>query len=158
MRRTTKCGPGASYLLVTPDHAGNVVGIDPYKQTLTATVADPGGYLRLASSRSSISNTIAVAQRDEMSKRSRDGIIFGCWQGSGAEDGMPLLMRILGLGVGGLAQPAREGRGPSGNERGIHHVLGRERLTHRIRQQHVDTRKVEEAAGRCYLARPPFGR
>jgi hypothetical protein len=46
VRRTTNRGPGASHLLVTPDHAGNVVGIDPHKQTLTATVADPRGYLR----------------------------------------------------------------------------------------------------------------
>ena len=43
MVRTTKRGPGPSHLLITPDHAGNVVGIDPHKQTLTATVADPRG-------------------------------------------------------------------------------------------------------------------
>ena len=30
-------------MLITPDHAGNVVGIDPHKQTLTATVVDPRG-------------------------------------------------------------------------------------------------------------------
>jgi hypothetical protein len=30
-------------VLITPDHAGNVVGIDPHKQTLTATVVDPRG-------------------------------------------------------------------------------------------------------------------
>jgi hypothetical protein len=30
-------------LLITPDSAGNVVGIDPHKQTLTATIADPRG-------------------------------------------------------------------------------------------------------------------
>ena len=30
-------------MLVTPDHAGNVVGVDPHKRTLTATVADPRG-------------------------------------------------------------------------------------------------------------------
>jgi hypothetical protein len=29
--------------LVTPDHAGNVVGVDPHKRTLTATVADARG-------------------------------------------------------------------------------------------------------------------
>jgi hypothetical protein len=28
---------------LTPDHAGNVVGVDPHKRTLTATVADPRG-------------------------------------------------------------------------------------------------------------------
>jgi hypothetical protein len=28
---------------MTPDHAGNVVGIDPHKRTLTATVADARG-------------------------------------------------------------------------------------------------------------------
>jgi hypothetical protein len=36
-------GPGPSSTLITPDHAGNVVGIDPHKRTLTATVADPRG-------------------------------------------------------------------------------------------------------------------
>ena len=30
-------------LLMTPDHAGNVVGVDPHKRTLTATVADARG-------------------------------------------------------------------------------------------------------------------
>ena len=43
MRRAQKRGPGPSHLLLTPDHAGNVVGIDPHKQTLTATVVDPRG-------------------------------------------------------------------------------------------------------------------
>lgn len=43
MRRTQRRGPGPSHLLLTPDHAGNVVGIDPHKQTLTATVVDPRG-------------------------------------------------------------------------------------------------------------------
>jgi hypothetical protein len=43
MRRATRRGPGPSHLLITPDRAGNVVGIDPHKQTLTATVADPRG-------------------------------------------------------------------------------------------------------------------
>ena len=43
MRTATKRGPGPSHLLITPDHAGNVVGIDPHKQTLTATVVDPRG-------------------------------------------------------------------------------------------------------------------
>jgi transposase len=43
MRRATKRGTGPSHLLITPDHAGNVVGIDPHKQTLTATVIDPRG-------------------------------------------------------------------------------------------------------------------
>jgi transposase len=36
-------GPGPSSVLITPDHVGNVVGIDPHKQTLTATVVDPRG-------------------------------------------------------------------------------------------------------------------
>ena len=31
MRRAKKRGPGPSHLLMTPDHAGNVVGIDPHK-------------------------------------------------------------------------------------------------------------------------------
>jgi len=35
--------PGPSHVLITPDHASNVVGIDPYKRTLTATVIDPRG-------------------------------------------------------------------------------------------------------------------
>ena len=30
-------------MLMTPDHAGNVVGVDPHKRTLTATVADARG-------------------------------------------------------------------------------------------------------------------
>ncbi len=38
-----KGGPGPSSVLLTPGHAGNVVGIDPHKLTLTATVADPRG-------------------------------------------------------------------------------------------------------------------
>jgi transposase len=41
--RAKKRGPGPSSVLITPDHAGNVVGIDPHKQTLTATVVDPRG-------------------------------------------------------------------------------------------------------------------
>ena len=36
-------GPGPSHLLMTPDHAGNVVGIDPHERTLSATVADARG-------------------------------------------------------------------------------------------------------------------
>ena len=43
MRRANKRGPGPSSVLITPGHAGNVVGIDPHKQTVTATVADPRG-------------------------------------------------------------------------------------------------------------------
>jgi transposase len=43
MRTAKKRGPGPSHLLLTPDHAGNVVGIDPHKRTLTATVADTRG-------------------------------------------------------------------------------------------------------------------
>src|SRR6516225_1633780 len=43
MRRAKKRGPGPSHLRMTPDHAGNVVGIDPHKRTLTATVADARG-------------------------------------------------------------------------------------------------------------------
>jgi transposase len=38
-----KRGPGPSHLLLTPDDAGSVVGIDPHKQTLTATVVDARG-------------------------------------------------------------------------------------------------------------------
>ncbi len=50
MRRAKKRGPGPSHLLMTPDHAGNVVGVDPHKRTLTATVADArGGILGLGS-------------------------------------------------------------------------------------------------------------
>jgi transposase len=36
-------GPGRSSTLLTPDRAGNVVGVDPHKRTLTATVIDPRG-------------------------------------------------------------------------------------------------------------------
>jgi hypothetical protein len=43
MRRANKRGPGPSHLLMTSDHAGNVVGVDPHKRTLTATVADTRG-------------------------------------------------------------------------------------------------------------------
>ncbi len=43
MRRAKRRGPGPSHLLITPDHAGNVVGIDPHKRTVTATIADPRG-------------------------------------------------------------------------------------------------------------------
>ena len=43
VRRVRKRGPGPSSVLITPDHAGNVVGIDPHKLTLTATVVDPRG-------------------------------------------------------------------------------------------------------------------
>jgi hypothetical protein len=38
-------GPGASHLLLTPDHVGNVVGIDPHKRTLSAAVVDARGGL-----------------------------------------------------------------------------------------------------------------
>jgi len=40
---SSRRGPGPSSVLTTPDHAGNVVGVDPHKRTLTATVADPRG-------------------------------------------------------------------------------------------------------------------
>ncbi len=43
MRRAKRRGPGPSHLLMTPDHAGNVVGVDPHKRTLTAAVADARG-------------------------------------------------------------------------------------------------------------------
>ncbi|MGH2886616.1 MAG: IS110 family transposase [Solirubrobacteraceae bacterium] len=43
MRRAKTSGPGPSSVLLTPDRAGNVVGIDPHKRTLTATVIDPRG-------------------------------------------------------------------------------------------------------------------
>jgi transposase len=36
-------GRGPSSTLITPDRAGNVVGVDPHKRTLTATVVDPRG-------------------------------------------------------------------------------------------------------------------
>jgi transposase len=41
--RQVRRGPGPSHVLITPDHAGNVVGVDPHKRTLTATVVDPRG-------------------------------------------------------------------------------------------------------------------
>ena len=43
MKRAKRCGPGPSHLLMTPDHAGNVVGVVPHKRTLTATVLDARG-------------------------------------------------------------------------------------------------------------------
>ena len=43
MSRQVRRGPGRSSTLLTPDHAGNVVGVDPHKRTLTATVIDPRG-------------------------------------------------------------------------------------------------------------------
>jgi transposase len=43
MSRQVRRGPGPSSTLLTPDRAGNVVGVDPHKRTLTATVVDPRG-------------------------------------------------------------------------------------------------------------------
>jgi transposase len=43
MSRQLRRGPGPSSTLLTPDSAGNVVGIDPHKRTLSATVVDPRG-------------------------------------------------------------------------------------------------------------------
>jgi transposase len=43
MEAKKKRGPGPSHVLITPDHAGNVVGVDPHKRTLTATIVDPRG-------------------------------------------------------------------------------------------------------------------
>ena len=43
VKRAKRRGPGPSHLLMGPDHAGNVVGVDPHKRTLTATVADARG-------------------------------------------------------------------------------------------------------------------
>src|ERR1019366_7393624 len=36
-------GPGPSSVLITPDCAGNVVGVDPHKRTVSASGADPRG-------------------------------------------------------------------------------------------------------------------
>jgi transposase len=41
--RRTRRGPGPSSVLLTSDHAGNVVGVDPHKRSLSATVVDPRG-------------------------------------------------------------------------------------------------------------------
>jgi transposase len=38
-------GPGPSHLLITPDHAGHVVGIDPHKRTFSAAIVDARGGL-----------------------------------------------------------------------------------------------------------------
>ena len=38
-------GPGPSHLLLTPDHAGHVVGVDPHKHTLSAVIVDARGGL-----------------------------------------------------------------------------------------------------------------
>jgi transposase len=43
VKRAKRRGPGPSHLLMTSDHAGTVVGVDPHKRTLTATVADARG-------------------------------------------------------------------------------------------------------------------
>jgi transposase len=43
MRASGRRGPGPSSVLITPDCAGNVVGIDPHKRTLTAAVVDARG-------------------------------------------------------------------------------------------------------------------
>ena len=43
MSRQVRRGPGPSSTLITPDRAGNVVGVDPHKRTLTATIVDPRG-------------------------------------------------------------------------------------------------------------------
>jgi Transposase len=43
MSSQVRRGPGPSSTLITPDQAGNVVGVDPHKRTLTATVVDPRG-------------------------------------------------------------------------------------------------------------------
>jgi transposase len=45
LRRQTyqRRGPGPSSVLLAPDHAGNVVGVDPHKRSLSATVVDPRG-------------------------------------------------------------------------------------------------------------------
>jgi transposase len=41
--RSVRRGPGRSSTLLTPDRAGHVVGVDPHKRTVTATVIDPRG-------------------------------------------------------------------------------------------------------------------
>ena len=38
-----RMGPGPSSVLLTPDRAGNVVGVDPHKRSVSATVVDPRG-------------------------------------------------------------------------------------------------------------------
>jgi transposase len=43
MRSSSRRGPGPSSVLITPDRAGNVVGIDPHKRTLSAAVVDARG-------------------------------------------------------------------------------------------------------------------
>jgi len=43
MASRPKKGPGPSSVLITPDHAGNVVGVDPHKRSLSASVVDPRG-------------------------------------------------------------------------------------------------------------------
>jgi hypothetical protein len=45
MAARTRRGLGPSHLLITPDRAGNVVGIDPHKRTLSAAVVDARGGL-----------------------------------------------------------------------------------------------------------------
>jgi len=40
-RKRVRPGPGPSSTLIIPDRAGNVIGVDPHKRTLTATIVDP---------------------------------------------------------------------------------------------------------------------
>jgi len=49
--RHVRRGPGPSSTLITPDRAGNVVGVDPHKRTLTATVDLRGGIVASEHSR-----------------------------------------------------------------------------------------------------------
>jgi transposase len=43
MRASQLRGPGPSHLLLGPDLAGNVVGVDPHKRTISAVVVDARG-------------------------------------------------------------------------------------------------------------------
>lgn len=40
MSNCKRHGPGPSHVLLTPDRAGNVVGVDSHKRTLSASVLD----------------------------------------------------------------------------------------------------------------------
>ena len=62
MSRQVRRGPGPSSTLITPDQAGNVVGVDPHKRTLTATVVDPRGGI-VARSTSVSRATVTVRSR-----------------------------------------------------------------------------------------------
>src|SRR5512144_2108300 len=91
MRASTKRrGPGPSHVLLTPDHAGNVVGIDPHKRTLTAAVVDArGGIVASEHFRVSGDGHRALEAWARHSDRSRAGGSRTRPAGAGTRGGVP---------------------------------------------------------------------